>query len=193
MKGDKNYKPLTTRVNQNRLPSGRVEQAGTSSAQVPSLLKKSKKNEQRRKQTVEKGNSGSDENVDDDHDDDDHDEDEEENVLPDSDAVEEDNPPSTGRWVNFYLFLFLFTFFQPVNGKDWLQKVKGRDGKIKYVLRRRNTRKCIGCNKVRDWPKRPGHAPLEEGQICKDCKNTVTTLQADGLIGVYCPKTRNVR
>ena len=114
IKGDKNYKPLAARVNQNRLPSGRVEQAGTSSAQVPSLLKKSKKKEQRGKQAVEKGNSGSDENGDDDDDDDDVDvdvEDEEEDALPDSDAAEEDNPPSTGRWVSFYLFLFLFTFF----------------------------------------------------------------------------------
>ena len=90
MKGDKNYKPLATRVNQNRLPSGRVEQAGTSSAQVPSLLKKSKKNEQRRKQTVEKGNSGSDENVDDDHDDDDHDEDEDEDGEDDEDEADDD-------------------------------------------------------------------------------------------------------
>ena len=34
-----------------------------------------------------------------------------EEVLTDYDAVdEEENPPSTGRWVSFYLFLFLFTF-----------------------------------------------------------------------------------
>ena len=65
-KGDKDYDPLASRVNQNRLASGRIERAGTSSSSssstVPSL------------------------------------------------AIEDDNPPSTGKYVSFILFYFCLHF-----------------------------------------------------------------------------------
>ena len=108
-------------------------------------------------------------------------------------------PPSKGKAVscfNFDLYSILFDFilvlFQPVNGRDWLQERKIGGGKIQQILRKRNTVKCVACDTVKDWPKRPSHGSLEPGQLCKDCKNFITSIQARGIIGVFCPKTKDV-
>ena len=128
-KGDKDYDPLASRVNQNRLASGRVERAAPSSA-VPSLLKKRKKGvketehpskrPQLEEEEKEEDNGGSGE-----ENEDGGDGETEEEVLDDFDAVEEDNPPSTGKWVSFYLFLFLFTF---ISAGQWKRLAPAGEG-----------------------------------------------------------------
>ena len=67
----------------------------------------------------------------------DGDDDDDEEVLTDYDAVEEEeNPPSTGKWVSFYLILFLFTFILAGQWKglapaDQAQRWKSRLGAAK--------------------------------------------------------------